>query len=181
MLRSNTVKCLLAAVIVACISASAAAEATFDFVLLGYVQEADHYVFNYDLVVSGFDSNMTAPITDIHFKGPVAWAGGIVITPPEGWILDEAIEYDGSYYFGNVSASSPGYYVNAAGTLHGWNIEGNTTQIEPGEVYLTQYGNQNGPTLSRGLPVSTPEPTSLVLLLAGGLLAARRGRTARTR
>ena len=99
-------KCM-AFVIVTCLCAGGAwADATYDFVLVNqYINSSNHHVFEYDLVVEN-GQGVTFPITDIHFKGPVISPGGIIITPPPGWLLDGYIQYEGAYYFGNVVAGS---------------------------------------------------------------------------
>ncbi len=125
------------------------------------------YKFDFELNISTLDP-ADAPVTDFEIFWPVKHGGYIHVTAPEGWHLKDVGLYGIGY-----EANTSDEYVNEAGSLGGFSIEGKFPELVGGSASLTKFGDQVGPTTDVMLPM-VPEPATLCLLGLGGLLLRRK-------
>jgi hypothetical protein len=143
------------------------------------------YHFEYEMEVTVWDPAVDH-INDFHFAWPVVDPGGLRIVAPEGWVGEE--HFDGSTLEIGFLAEDEESWMNEAGTLGGWRIEGqNPELVETGEAYLTEDGQPVSGVIPASFPVGprqTPAVSSwglvvtVLLALAAGVVLLRKRQAA---
>ncbi|MHC4634736.1 MAG: hypothetical protein ACYSYU_05925, partial [Planctomycetota bacterium] len=141
-------------------------EFTFDY--MGYVEYGHPdwvggpnpeypYQHSWELNITQWDP-LVAEVTDVEIEWPIITPGYVQVIPPEDWsVVGITI---GRYGYEN----NTGAPIVNEGNYTGFRVKGKTPDVEPGNVYLTQNGEQVTETVETMVVSEGVEPSPFLML-----------------